>query len=215
MKLREWWAAEKCPMRHVRQQLLIVALVTGSFWLPTAKAACWRDPQIASLAESVARRHFARVAAAMPDIAVCEAQHFPAGVGGDYTPAAHRIRIPTWQTNSPDLVGVLAHELGHAEVAVEGGDDGLADGHGASWMRAMVAAGFEHEARRIAGIVPGAADAFARASIGSGPIAAGLAAARRLVVCQHVQIPVWIAVGGSWVVPGVGIQRICREELLP
>ena len=80
----------------------------------------------------------------------CAAETFGAGVGGDYTGGLHRIRIPTWQRNQPNVKATIAHELAHAAVALAGEDDGGYNGHGTAFYRELIRAGFGEEASRVA-----------------------------------------------------------------
>ena len=142
-----------------RHQCSIVCLALLS---SEAFAACWEDRGISEQAHSIAVMHFAGVAQRMPSVFICSHDEFASGVGGDYNGAHHRIRIPEWQLQRPELYTVLVHELGHARVSLEGTDDGTAGGHGPAWMSAMFDAGFGGEARRVADHVPGAAQALAQ-----------------------------------------------------
>lgn len=146
----------KCGLLAVRAVLAMSGLDAQH-----APADCWVDPQVQALAAEVAQQRFPQVAYRMPELRVCEARDFAPGIGGRYLGGQHVIELPQWLLPRPELPTTLAHELAHAQVALTGGDSSTAGGHSADWMRLMLQAGYAYEARRIAGIVPGADDALA------------------------------------------------------
>jgi hypothetical protein len=125
-------------------------------------AACWQDTNLSGIAAQEARRAFPDLLSRMPTVVVCEDSDFDWNVGGDYNSGRHRIRIPEKSTGA-NLVGVLRHELAHAATSIRGLDDGSFGGHGVGWLRVMLQAGFDDEARRVANGYLGGADALASA----------------------------------------------------
>lgn len=142
---------------------LRAALAVSGLAAQHAQADCWVDPQVQAQAAEVAQQRFPQVAYRMPEVRVCEARDFAPGIGGRYLGGQHVIELPQWLLPRRELPTTLAHELAHAQVALTGGDSSTAGGHSADWMRLMLQAGYAYEARRIAGIVPGADDALADA----------------------------------------------------
>lgn len=142
----------------------IVAFVAGATLLAgPVFASCWNDQRIAQQASSIANRLFADVAQRMPTVVVCTGDTFAPRIGGDFNGGHWRIRIPDWQLQRQELPMVLAHELAHAQVHLNGLDDGFAGGHGKAWMQAMISVGLSEEAIRTAREVPGAQLALAQA----------------------------------------------------
>lgn len=164
-------------------------------------ASCWFDDEVRSLAGQVAGFGFPAVARNMPEIVVCDSQHFPPGIGGDYNSGFHRIRIPVWQLDRAELRSVLAHELAHGEVAIGGGDGGPG-GHGRKFYVALLRAGYHDEARRVAQYV-GNADtdlAMAEAAVMGAPRGMpGRRLIRRCELVAHEQRVV-LPDGRYWVV---------------
>ena len=115
-----------------------------------AQAQCWDSPGLTKFAEQIAAQHFPALLSQMPTLVECAGEAFAPGVGGDYTGGIHRIRIPQWQRNRPDVKTTVAHELAHAAVAVGGGGDGSANGHSEAFYRELIRAGFGQEAHRVA-----------------------------------------------------------------
>jgi len=135
-----------------------------------ARAACWVDASVSHVAQQIATASFRATAGRMPAIAVCHAGDFAQGIGGDYTPGVHRIRIPEWQVVTANLHTVLAHELAHAEVWLTGRDPG-ADGHGRGFFEVLLGAGYGNEAERVAAYVANGHSALADAKAFIRPIA--------------------------------------------
>ncbi len=135
-----------------------------------AMASCWHDPQIADLAKSIASG-FPLASRRMPEVVVCDGHDFGPMIGGDFTALPNGrtvIRLPTWQTGPRGaLHSSLAHELAHAEAHEQGLNEPFG-GHGAGFMAALLRAGWEQEAERVARAVAGADGALAAARRGLG-----------------------------------------------
>lgn len=120
-----------------------------------AWAACRADPNLVDLQRMVAERHFPRLLSRLPAIVACD---FPRDLSpnavGDFSPDEWRVRVLKIKTPSADLAPriVVAHELGHAQVAFDGGHDTPFKGHGEPWLRAMRRAGLNDEAYRTASL---------------------------------------------------------------
>lgn len=202
---------------------LALALAAGA-----ARAGCWTDPQVVRTAESIVEQSFPGLRARMPRVLVCDAGAFGPNVGGDYTSGMHRIRVPAWQLGSGNLVGVLQHELCHAQVSVDGADDGRAQGHGVAWMACLLKRGWGAEAQRVAGLMPGAEEALALAGGVSRPGWAPPAVAAEpqyvppvvappqyvppvyVPRCQLVQQRRWVVMPSGHVVGMVAWVQVCQ-----
>ncbi len=126
-----------------------------------AWSTCWRVDWMVERARQIAQQHFPGLLGFMPDVFVCEAFDFPnRAIGGRFSSGRSPvIEIPEYSLHG-DLNNILAHELGHAEANRLGVDDHSLDGHGVGWMRVMIQAGLEHEAQRVVGYLPAAAQAL-------------------------------------------------------
>lgn len=117
--------------------------------MPIAMAGCWRDPAVSALANQLAERLLPVVARKMPEVVVCSADAFPPNVAGIYESPGHRIRMHQNWVGTPNGTDNLIHELAHAAVWLQYGDqDRTANGHGPQWMRIMIALGRRDEAER-------------------------------------------------------------------
>jgi len=119
-----------------------------------ALASCWFDAGVTQAAQRIAQQGFQNAAARMPEIIVCSGEHFALGVGGDYNSSMHRIRVPSWQLPSSAMDVVLAHELAHADVTLTHGEQGFG-GHSRHFFAALLRAGYQAEADRVAQYVDG------------------------------------------------------------
>jgi len=140
--------------------LSIIAAAVLAATHAAAQATCWRDANLERLTRQLAQERFPAVAQSLPTVAICEAQHFPPNVGGQYNSGRHHIEIPVWMLGQAGLSMNLLHELAHAQVALTGADGGV-DGHGPGWIAAVLAAGLDDEAARVASYNPDAAQALA------------------------------------------------------
>lgn len=133
---------------------------------PPATASCWRDSGVTALAKSIAP-NFPAAARRLPDVVVCEDRDFPPGIGGTfsaYENGATVIRVPVWQTGPQGgLDATLAHELAHAEAHQQGLSNEPFGGHGVGFFAALLKAGWQQEAERVAKIIVGADRALAAA----------------------------------------------------
>lgn len=136
----------------------VVAPLLGSTAL-AALAGCLLNEQVGARATVLARQAFPLVATRMPRVWTCSRDVFPPAVSGQYRSGSHEILAPDWLPWGPEFDMVLLHELGHAQAWLAGGDPG-SDGHGPAWVQAMVDAGLEHEARRMATYSADAASAL-------------------------------------------------------
>ncbi len=176
--------------RYIGGMVCCIAAVQAT----SAAAACWVDERLQSLAWQVAGQHFPLARQRMPKVLMCSGDEFPARVGGDYTSVIHRIRVPSWLDQGHWQL-VLAHELGHAEVALSGADRG-ADGHGPGWVAVMERAGLGDEVKRMAQYSASAALVLAqrgqaRASPGhqGGAVVAGLSGNGRPSLPSVLKVP--------------------------
>lgn len=119
-----------------------------------ALAACWFDAGLAQAAQRIAQRGFLNAAQRMPEVVVCSGEHFDPDIGGDYNSGTHRIRVPVWQLQSGSLDSVLAHELAHADVGLTHGEQDFG-GHSRHFFSALLRAGYQAEAERVAQYVNG------------------------------------------------------------
>lgn len=132
-----------------------------------AQASCWTDAGLTARAQALAQSSFPAVTRNMPQVLFCTRNEYAPNVGGVYSSGVHRITAGNWHPpGSLDMV--LLHELGHAQVALQGGDGG-SDGHGPGWVQAMADAGLLHEARRMAQHSAEAARAVAEFDDSHGP----------------------------------------------
>ena len=156
----------KAP-RHAKWLSALTAAL-GMQALPS-QASCWQDTHVVRLAYAIAQGGFPNAAAHMPDVLVCDAEHFGPNIGGDYTSGVHRIRLPAWQLQSGNLHAVIAHEMAHAEVALELGA-GAPVGHARDFFAALLRAGYHAEAQRVARYVQGGQQEFRAALAVTGSV---------------------------------------------
>jgi hypothetical protein len=121
----------------------------------------------ASDALQVAQVYFPVLVPNMAKVLICDKRDFAEGIGGRYSNGARVIKIPEGYSDTPFYEPMMIHELAHAVVDYQGNDDHIAQGHGVSWMKVMLAAGQNEEAERFAGMSPEAAGALAKARSGS------------------------------------------------
>ena len=143
----------------MRACVLLVLLLLA---IGHAAAECWTNQQLAIQALDIATSRFPLVASNPPTVLECSPDEFAANAGGSYAASDHAILIPAWMTQrSSELSTVLAHELGHAQVRLSGGDGGP-DGHSAAWVYAMRRAGYATEVSRMVQFSPAVAQLVAR-----------------------------------------------------
>ena len=208
---------------------LAVLATTACMHALPSQASCWHDPRVAQLAYAIALGGFPTAAGQMPEVLVCDAQHFDPNIGGDYTSGVHRIRLPTWQLQSGNLNPVIAHEMAHAEVALHLGA-GVPVGHSRDFFAALLRAGYHAEAQRVARYVQGGQQEFlvALGATSSGPSlpppnppphsrrqppADAFPPQRWIQVCQPVTVAVWCRLPNGQVVIQHQIQNQC--QLIP
>lgn len=153
---------------------LAAVLAAASAAAAPAAASCWVDSSVEATAQNIVHQSFPGLRDRMPSVLVCESGVFGPNIGGDYTSGIHRIRIPHWQLSTGNLVGVLQHELCHAQDFVDGAVDQRAQAHGVGFMRCLMQRGWSYEAERVASAMGGAAHqtlAEAR-SLGQGAVQA-------------------------------------------
>jgi hypothetical protein len=114
----------------------------------SASASCWQGSRVMATGQAIAGQSFPELQGRLPLIVVCPGSDFGPNVGGDCNGGDHRIRIPDWQVQSGRLASVLQHEFCHAAVAVQGQDDGRAQGHGVGLTRCLSNRGLQGEAVR-------------------------------------------------------------------
>lgn len=154
-------SVELCPVAAWASWRVLLLLLLS--WILPVHAACWPDSDLAIRAQAVAGQRFPALVGRMPDVLACHDADFPPQIGGDYTSGIHRIRIPQREVLRGPVVidSILAHELGHAQVAAEGKHGGP-DGHGEAWVQAMLRAGLDAEVERMARFNPYTAAALGR-----------------------------------------------------
>lgn len=134
--------------RRAMASIALAALLSAQ----GAWAVCRTEPVLVDLQRAVAEKHFPKLLAKLPAILGCDsASDFSANAVGDFSPDQWRVRVLRTETSLAPRI-IVAHELGHAQVAFEGGSDTPFKGHGESWLRAMRRAGFDAEARRTASL---------------------------------------------------------------
>ena len=180
-------------LTHLQVFLRLSAALSLVSFSAAVQSQCWDNPGLTRFAGQVATQHFPQLQNQMPTLLECAAETFAADVGGDYTGGGvHRIRIPTWQRNQPNIKATIAHELAHAVVALAGDDDGSHRGHGTAFYRALIRAGFGEEANRMAAHY-GNFDALAQAGGRTNPPTGygfnGHTGGQRFVVSGDPQIP--------------------------
>lgn len=174
---------------------LAAALLCWAVSVPgVGNAACWVNTGLSHAMQQIASERFPQISNRLPDIQECDDNSFPPNVGGWYNPNAHVIQLPLWQRRHPDNRTAIAHELAHAQVAVTGGDMLSNNGHSVDFYRALIAAGYPHEAERVARIY-GNVDVYFAAGGGrhvpmSPPLLPPPPVARWVTVCRNEVIHV-------------------------
>lgn len=107
----------------------------------------------------------------MPEIVVCDDGDVGPMIGGQFMSLPNGrtvIKLPAWQTGPRGtLHPSLAHELAHAEAHQQGLSEPFG-GHGTGFMTALLRAGWDLEAERVASMIAGADQALAAARQGLG-----------------------------------------------
>jgi hypothetical protein len=130
----------------------VIYLALGMLFVPSCFANCYDDAHLQNLAQVIAERHFgAPLTGNLPRVLVCDDAVLGGLARADYTSGYHRIRFTRSTAYAPDVMEVMAHELAHAVVAINGYDpDPSRGGHGRNFVQVLRNAGFHDEANRVA-----------------------------------------------------------------